>query len=501
MNSSQLKILFASSEIFPLIKTGGLADVSSGLPQAVTKLGHDIRVIVPAYKQIIDEYPHTTVCQLKINDHQVRLLAVQLPDSTNKQKNDNTTIWLVDIPALFYRNGGPYSSVDGNDWPDNAERFSLFSKVVSELALGRMEIDWQPDVVHCNDWQTGLIPAYLALEEKRPSTVFTIHNMAYLGLFSHQVFRQLNLPEQWWAWNMMEFHHHFSFIKGGLIFADQINTVSPTYAEQIKTAEYGYGMEGILNYRSHLLSGILNGVDYEQWNPETDPLIAKNYSIKSLNSKKANKLAVQKHFELPENEDIMLIGVVGRMVEQKGYDLILHALPEITKKPVQIVMLGSGMSQLEYALLNSMDDHPEQISIIIGYDEDIAHLVEAGADVFMMPSRFEPCGLNQFYSLKYGTLPFVNNTGGLADSVVNASPENIQNGSATGFVMDNASLESFFAAFENAFNTYQNPKTWTQIMKNGMNQDFSWEKSANEYIALYHKSIKSQYHIPASFSV
>ena len=502
MNPPSLKILFSSSEAFPLIKTGGLADVSSGLPQAIKKLGHDIRIILPAYKHIIDEFPHEEIFTQSINNYQVRLLSTQLPNSNIKSGGTtDVTVWLVDIPELYYRNGGPYSSPDGNDWPDNAERFAMFSRVVSQIAINQVGINWQPDVVHCNDWQTGLVPAFLSLEDKRPSSVFTIHNMAYLGLFSHQTFLQLGLPENWWAWNMMEFHHHLSFIKGGLIFADQINTVSPTYAEQIKTAEYGYGMEGLLNYRSHLLSGILNGVDYQQWDPQSDPLIEKNYSINTLSDKKANKQAVQRHFELPVSDECMLIGVVGRMVEQKGYDLILQALPEITKRKVQVVILGSGDSHLEHALLNSMDDHDNQVSIIIGYDEKIAHLIEAGADMFMMPSRFEPCGLNQFYSLKYGTIPFVNNTGGLADSVVNVTSETALNGTATGFKMSNATLESFLETFENAINVFQSPKAWEQIMKNGMNKDFSWEKSAKKYVDLYHKSIKSQYHIPSSFSV
>ncbi|MDH3326847.1 MAG: glycogen/starch synthase, partial [Gammaproteobacteria bacterium] len=204
---SSLKILFVSSEVFPLIKTGGLADVSSGLPQAITKLGHDTRIIIPAYKQIIDEWDHELICQHPINGYDVRILSMQLPES-------NITVWLVDIPELFYRNGGPYSAPDGNDWPDNAERFSTFSKVVSQIACDQLDLNWLPDVVHCNDWQTGLVPAYLSQQQKRPSTIFTIHNMAYLGLFSHQVFLQLKLPENWWAWNMLEFHHHFSFIKG-----------------------------------------------------------------------------------------------------------------------------------------------------------------------------------------------------------------------------------------------------------------------------------------------
>ena len=494
MISAPLKILFATSEAYPLIKTGGLADVSSGLPQAIAKLGHDIRVILPAYKQIIDEWDYKEVCVHNVDGYQVRLLSINLTET-------DATIWLIDIPELFYRIGGPYGAPDGNDWPDNAERFSTFAKVVSEIALNRLELNWQPDVVHCNDWQTGLVPAYLSLQEKRPSTVFTIHNLAYLGLFSHQKFIQLDLPGHWWAWNMMEFHHHFSFIKGGLIFADQINTVSPTYAEQIKTPEFGYGMEGLLNYRSHLLSGILNGVDYQQWSPETDTLIPQNYSIDSFQDKKVNKQALQKHFELPEKADAMLIGVVGRMVEQKGYDLIIHALAEMSKYNIQVVMLGSGESHLEHALLNSMDDYPEQVSIIIGYDENIAHLIEAGSDMFMMPSRFEPCGLNQFYSLKYGTIPFVNDTGGLADSVVDSSPENIKNGTATGFKMTTINHESFIETFEKAVNIFQNQQKWRQISKTGMRNDFSWKKSAEKYVFLYQKSIKSQYHIPVNFSV
>jgi len=484
MPKQSLKILFACSEAYPLIKTGGLADVAFGLTRALHELGQDIKIILPAYKQILEDNDTKLVSEFSLGEHDVRLIELKMPHS-------GVTVWLVDIPELYYRNGGPYAASDGVDWPDNAERFSTFSKVVSEIALGNIDLNWQPNVIHCNDWQTGLVPAYLSLDENSPASIFTIHNLAYLGLFSHQKFKHLQLPEDWWAWNMMEFHNHFSFIKGGLVFADQISTVSPTYAEEIKTTEFGYGMEGLLNYRSHLLTGILNGVDYEQWNPAVDPLIPKHFDSDNLSGKQNNKRELQQLFELPQDDSAFLIGIVGRMVEQKGYDLLLQILDKVLERNIQITMLGTGDLSIESALFNCMDKHPNKFSVNIGYDEATAHLIEAGSDAFLMPSKFEPCGLNQFYSLKYGSVPIVSNIGGLSDSVTDK----------TGFKFESGNATDLLSAIESAFQLFNQPEKWQNLMQNGMNQDYSWKKSAKTYISLYHKSIKSQYHIPSNFSV
>ena len=484
MKQSKLKILFASSEVFPLIKTGGLADVSSGLPLALHKLGQDVRVVMPAYKAALEKASELGIQLKKLNKSPTPILEGYLP-------NSEVPIWLVDIPELYYRSGGPYGSTDGIDWPDNDERFATFSDVAIQIAMDALSLNWQPDIVHCNDWQTGLIPAKLSLLHNRPATIFTIHNLAYFGLFPRQSFEKLRLPEAWWAWNKLEFHDQTCFIKGGLVFADYINTVSPTYAEEIRTPEFAYGLEGLLNHRGEHLSGILNGINYEEWNPETDPHLTKNYSFADIQDKAENKRQLQKEFGLPQHEKTLLIGIVGRMVEQKGFDLVLQALPAMMQHNIQLVMLGSGDKYLENALLENASNYPDQCSVRIGYSEPMAHLIEGGADCFLMPSRFEPCGLNQFYSLRYGTVPIVHHTGGLADSVVDHNESTEADNSATGFKFYHSDRESLLHAIYKALDTYQNPEKWLTLVKSGMNRDFSWSNSAHNYLTLYHKAIKS----------
>ena len=485
MKYPQLKVLFVSSEVYPFIKTGGLADVSAGLPLALHKLGQDVRIILPAYKSALEKAAELNIELKKISHSPVTILEGFLPNST-------VPVWLVDIPELFYRNGGPYGSADGTDWPDNDERFATFSDIVIQIAMDSLSLHWQPDVVHCNDWQTGLIPAKLSLLHNRPATIFTIHNLAYFGLFTRQSFEKLKLPKSWWSWDKLEFHEQTSFIKGGLVFADYINTVSPTYAEEIRTPAFAYGLEGLLNHRGKHLSGILNGIDYEEWNPETDPHLVKNYDFTTIEDKAQNKLQLQKEFNLPQREKTFLIGIIGRMVEQKGFDLVLEALPAMMKNNIQLVILGSGEKHLENLLLDNANHHPDQCAVKIGYDESLAHLIEGGADCFLMPSRFEPCGLNQFYSLRYGTVPIVHHTGGLADSVVDYNDYTEADNSATGFKFYRSDSQNLLKSVFKALNTYQNPKKWQNLVKTGMNRDFSWSNSAQNYINLYHKAIKSQ---------
>ncbi len=480
-----LKILFATSEVFPFIKTGGLADVSSGLPLAMHKLDQDIRVVLPAYKAALEKADELGIKLKKHHYSSHTLLKGYLP-------NSRVPVWFVDIPALYHRDGNPYAPHGGADWPDNDVRFATFADIAVQIATNEFGLNWQPDLVHCNDWQTGLIPAKLSLLPQTPATLFTVHNLAYAGLFSRQRFEQLNLPESWWAWNKLEFHHQFSFIKGGLVFADYINTVSPTYADEICTPEFAYGLEGLLEHRKNELSGILNGIDYEEWNPETDPHLAKNYSFSQIHQKAANKRQLQDTFGLPQKKSSLLIGVIGRMVEQKGFDIILHALPQMLQQDIQLVMLGTGEESLEQALVENAKHYPQQFSVNVGYNESLAHLIEAGSDCFLMPSRFEPCGLNQFYSLRYGTVPIVHHTGGLADSVIDTHHQSLKNGSATGFKFYKSESLSLLQAVYRALETYQAPDKWTKIIKTGMKQDFSWLKSAKNYINLYHKAIKSQ---------
>jgi starch synthase len=472
------KILFVTSEAHPLIKTGGLADVSGSLPKALAELSQDIRILIPYYQALKTFNNVRFVCSLRIDNRNVNILETRMPES-------NILVWLIDYPTYFNYPGNPYVDEHGDAWPNNAERFALFCRVAVEVAMDRVYQDWKPDVVHCNDWQSALVPAFLALEASPPKTVFTIHNLAYQGLFPASTATTLNLPGQLLNPEGLEFHSLLSFIKGGLVYSDWITTVSPTYAIEIQTPEFGYGLEGLLTYRNSMLSGILNGIDLEQWNPAGDPLIARNYTAQTLAAKKENKTELQKCFSLPVTDQIPLFGLIGRLVEQKGIDMILDSLPAILEMPLQIVLLGSGEKSMERKLTNFAHLYPEKIAVKIGYDEALAHLIEAGADVFLMPSRFEPCGLNQMYSQRYGTLPLVRRTGGLADTVVDAVPQTLGDRSATGIVFDEATPGSLLEAIKRAAILYGNTKTWEQMQINGMNKDFSWERSARQYLDLY----------------
>jgi len=360
----------------------------------------------------------------------------------------------------------------------------VFCRAVTELALGRAGLDWRPDLVHCNDWQSALVPALLADATDRPASLFTIHNLAYQGLFSRADFDALQLPRAWWAMDRMEFYGNFSFIKGGLIYADWLNTVSPSYAREICTPEYGCGLDTLLASRSGTLSGILNGVDYDVWSPERDAFLPKHYSAKTIKGKQISKAALQKAFKLPVNPDAVVLGHVGRLVEQKGVDLILRAIPQLLHKPIQLVLLGTGQPELETVADTASRAYPNQIGARIGYDEALSHLLEAGSDIFLMPSRFEPCGLNQLYSLRYGTPPIVRRTGGLGDSVVDAADDG-----GTGFVFTDVTAPALLETIERALALHQDPAAWAKLVRNGMRQDFSWRRSAKEYLALYRQAV------------
>lgn len=480
-----MKILFATSEALPLIKTGGLADVSGSLPPALQQHGHDVRLVLPAYRAALaacTDLQAVASLELTGSTAPVRVLEGRLPGT-------QVGLYLIDSPRHFDRPGGPYSSTDGRDWPDNPERFALFARAVCALALDQANTAWRPDLVHCNDWQSGLVPALLSLQPQRPATVFTIHNLAYQGLFSWETFQRLELPYDLWSLHALEYHGQMSFIKGGLAFADRLTTVSPTYAQEICTPEFGYGLEGLLNYRAAVLTGILNGVDYSVWDPATDALIARHYSATDLAGKADNKAALQRHFGLPEDRNVPLIGMVGRLVEQKGIDLVVAVLARLMRNAVQLVVLGSGQPQYEQALRGAAD-HYAGLGVVIGYDEAAAHLIEAGADLFLMPSRFEPCGLNQLYSLRYGTLPVVRRTGGLADTVVDAGSRGRGAAQATGFVFDQASPEALHACLRRALAHYGSADAWTRMVKRAMRQDFSWQRSAEQYLALYRDAIE-----------
>lgn len=476
-----LRILFVVSEAHPLIKTGGLGDVAGSLPQALTKLGCDVRILLPAYPACVERAGTLkSVASLSIpgSVDQVTLLAGRLPGTRVK-------IWLVDYPPAFDRTGNPYLDPDGRPWDDNAERYALLARVATAIAQKRAKLAWQPDVVHCHDWQTGLVPALLAQEARRPASVFTIHNLAYQGLFPHSTFVHLGLPPSLWAFDALEFHGLLSFIKGGLVYADKLTTVSPTYADEIQTPAFGGGLDGLLRHRAADLVGILNGIDERTWNPAKDPHLVARYSPRRLSAKADNKQALQRTFGLPVSVDIPLVGMAGRLVEQKGIDQVLLALPALMQRPVQIVVLGSGEARYEQALQAFAAQHADKIRVRIGYDEALAHQIEGGADMFLMPSRFEPCGLNQLYSLRYGTVPIVRRVGGLADTVVDASASTLAAGSATGIAFDGDDAADLLTAMDRALTLYQAKAVWTQLVQNGMAQDFSWDASARRYLDLY----------------
>ncbi len=481
-----MNILFAASEATPLIKTGGLADVAGSLPVALSHIGQDCRLILPGYPDVMQRADDLTpVAELRLSGETspVRLLAGTTPPH-------QVPLYVVDAPQWFDRPGNPYVSSDGHDWEDNPHRFACFCRAVAAVALNQAGLDWRPDLVHANDWQCGLVAPLLQGSTDRPATLFTIHNLAYQGLFDFATFERLDLPSSLWTYEALEFHHQLSFIKGGIALSDRVNTVSPTYAEEIKTAEFGYGLEGLLKHRGSHFSGILNGIDYHQWDPENDIHIPHPFNAEDLHGKRLNKLALQREFGLPEDERIQLFGYIGRLVDQKGVDLILQTLPGLMDSGVQMVMLGSGNKDLEHALERINNRYHSRVGVRIGYDEGLSHRIEAGCDYFIMPSRFEPCGLNQMYSLRYGTVPIVRRTGGLADTVVDVNPTTLSNGTATGFVFDTPDAGSLWGALEHAIHFYRRSDTdWEILARTGMRQDFSWEASVQHYLEVYRTAL------------
>ncbi len=472
------KILFASSEVHPLIKTGGLADVAGSLPRALQQLSQDIRIILPNYQSIKKTEEVRFISTVRVNNQDANILETTLPDS-------NVTVWLVDCAELFDFPGNPYVDESGNPWDNIADRFALFCRVIVEIAMNRAHLDWQPDVVHCNDWQTGLVPALLSIESNTPATVFTIHNMAYQGMFPESTFSSLNLPTQIWHQEGIEFHEMLSFIKGGLSYSNRITTVSPTYALEIQTPEFGYGLEGLLSHKQNILSGIINGLDLDQWNPKTDTSISEPYHVNTLINKVINKTSLQARSSLPVNKSVPLFGLISRLVDQKGIDLVIDCLSEMVNMPLQFVLLGSGDKSVEQKLLNFARLYPKKVSITIGYDEALAHQIEAGADIFLMPSLFEPCGLNQMYSQRYGTIPIVRETGGLADTIEDAMPKSLAKNTATGVSFKEASSGALLEAIKRSMLLYNDKKTWKKIQTAAMNKDFSWKNSAMQYLSLY----------------
>jgi starch synthase len=488
MKRGAMKVLLVASEAFPLVKTGGLGDVLYSLPHALHARGVDIRLVLPGYRALLRQLDEVRIlgwCDVRGAEGIVsaRVLETRHPDFA-------FPLWVVDCPTLFDRAGNPYVSASGHDWPDNAERFTVFARVAALLAQDVLDLGWKPAVVHAHDWQTGLVAAFLVDQPVRPKTVFTIHNLAYGGHFSHDDFVRLQLPGHWWSSEGVEFHGGFSMLKAGIVYADSVTTVSPTYAAEICTPEFGYGLDGLLLSRQYKLHGILNGIDTRIWNPHTDPHLPAHFSAgRILPGKRRNKQALLERF-LPEADEetlqAPLLGFVGRLVEQKGVDWVLAAIPVLlAETDARFVLLGSGQASYELKFTRLAKQHPQRVFVEIGYDEPLAHQIEAGSDLFLMPSRFEPCGLNQMYSLRYGTLPVVFKTGGLADTVVDAGEATPADAGANGFVFDMPDVNAFIATIRRALALYRQPAEWQRLQQSGMRQSFDWAKSAGHYLSLY----------------
>ena len=446
-----MRILFVTPEYAPFAKAGGLGDVSAALPAALRALGTDVWVLLPGYPGVLKEAAEAReVGRFSELGHECRML----------QKG---FLLVVDCPALYRRDGDPYQDPGGQDWPDNALRFGFLCKIAARLAP-------QYDVVHCNDWPTALTP----LLTDSPS-LLTIHNLAFQGNFGREWLGRLGLPEALFTMDKLEFHGRLSFLKAGLTQAHALTTVSPTYAREIQSAEFGCGLDGLLRHRNGALTGVLNGIDTETWDPAADPLLAQRYDAASLEKKQANKAALRRRLNLEASEE-PLIGFVGRLTQQKGADLIAAAMPELAALPAQLALLGRGERAIEGALTAAAARHPGRVSLAVGFDEELAHLIEAGADLFLMPSRFEPCGLNQMYSQRYGTPPVVRATGGLADTVVDGE---------TGFLFERAEPGALVAAVRRALAAWREPARWREIQRAGMRRDFSWAAAARRYADLY----------------
>ncbi len=484
-----MKILFAASEAYPLVKTGGLGDVIYSLPRALQQQGAEVRVILPAYRLVLEQMDSLRIAGWMQVQGAGRLHDARILEAGSRHLG--VPLLLVDVPSLFDRPGNPYLHPEGYNWHDNAERFTVFSRAVARLASDTRLLEWRPEVVHCHDWQAGLVPAFLSLEEQAPASLFTIHNLSYAGIFSHQEFEQLALPRSWWSPDALEFFGNFSMLKGGIVFSQHITTVSPTYAEEIQTPAFGYGFDGVLRAMRHKLSGILNGIDLETWNPATDPFLPSHYSARHryLAGKRENKAALLQQLGVEVSDQVLeepLLGFIGRLVEQKGIDLLIEALPALFTHPdVRLVLLGSGESRFETALRELAALYPGRLLLNLGYSEELSHRIEAASDLFLMPSRFEPCGLNQLYSLRYGTPPVVHAVGGLVDTVVDATPENLEAGRATGFHFHEPTSTALLGALEHALRLYRNPPVWHQLIRTAMAQDFGWARSARRYLELY----------------
>ena len=472
-----MKILFVASEGVPYSKTGGLADVVGALSAALVEAGHQVAVLLPKYRGTKTQTITIPSLTIPIGDE------LRFPSIVEGAAVGGVRFYFLDDPDYFDR--AQLYGEKGSDYHDNPERFCEFSRAAIEFT----KRVWMPDVIHCHDWQTALVPVLLRTQYARDpalrqmGVVLTIHNLGYQGLFAHSTLARIGLPETLFHVDALEFFGKVNFLKGGLVYSDRLTTVSKKYAAEIQTKEYGYGLEGLIRMRADRLTGILNGVDYSEWSPEADKLIVANYSAHNLDGKRACKKDLLGLFNLPvENMTRPLIGIVSRFVDQKGFDIFAVAAAELLQENLALVALGSGDPQYEKLFLALAQKFPSKVGAKIAYDNTLAHKIEAGADMFLMPSRYEPCGLNQIYSLRYGTVPIVRATGGLDDTIVQYNPKT---GGGTGFKFDAYTGRALLECVRNAIRVYRDPAAWHAIQSAGMAKDFSWKTSAGAYVTVY----------------
>lgn len=479
------RVLFGTSELSPWAKTGGLGEVARDLPQALARAGAEVRVLLPAWPALRAAHP-TAKPVARFED-----TGGALAPATLLYVEGNPGLLLVKCDEYYARPGTLYQSPEGSDWPDNHLRFGLLSRVAARLSGAGSPLEWRPDVLHCNDWQCGLAPAWRRIERgsgpRGAATLMTVHNLAYQGLFPREVLVPLGLPASAFTFDGLEFYGQLSFLKAGLRYSDLISTVSPTYAREIQSEALGFGLNGLLSQRTGDLAGILNGIDTEVWNPASDPHLERAYDAENLGAKGRNKWALQADLGIEEAPERPLLGMVARLVEQKGVDLVLEATRQLVAMGCQLALLGSGEKRFEEGFVELARQYPASVGVKIGFDEALAHRIEAGADLFLMPSRFEPCGLNQLYSMRYGTPPVVRRTGGLADSVINHGAEG--EAAPTGFVFEDADADSMVAAIERALAVYRSPTRWQALQRSAMARDAGWDPSAAEYLALYRRAL------------
>lgn len=482
-----MDILFVTSECYPLIKTGGLADVSGALPKALANLeglSGQVKVLLPGYPTVIDQLDQLKlVANITVLNQPCQLLQAIIASEDSKHPLE---LIIVQSP-LYMREGGPYVDANGQDWPDNPLRFALLSRVASLLCRDDSPYpNWKPDIVHCNDWQTGLVPVYMQLvDQVNAKTVFSIHNLAYQGCFHPGWMQELQLPIAHYQIEGFEYYGQLSFLKAGLYYANQLTTVSPTYAQEIQTEAFGFGMQGLLSARQKDLVGILNGIDHEVWNPATDPYLYKQYQENKIAGKKTVKRLLKQTLDLKANQDSPLLGIVSRFAHQKGLDLLPAIMPRLVEQGCQFAILGSGDQMIETQFLRLANAYPNNVSVTVDYNEGLSHNIMAGADIFIMPSRFEPCGLNQMYGMAYGTPPVVTKQGGLADSVIDTNDQTLSDKTATGFVMKAVDEASLMDSIMHALQLWKKPKIWREIQRQGMRSDFSWASRAEAYLLLY----------------